>query len=101
MECCSTIPAKKPDAILDYQFNWQQYYLQPGEVIEGTPNIIVPSDLTLNPNGEAITVAFGVVTFWLGGGSPGANDLVTCEITTNQGRTAEASFVLPIRNRGC
>jgi len=101
ISCCDDVPPKVPDSILSYGFDWNQW-LAGGENITGTPVIIVPSDLTLNPNeGQTTGVVTNVVTFWLGGGSPGAVDTVTCQVTTTLGNVIEASFDLSIKYTSC
>jgi hypothetical protein len=79
---------KDPDAILDYQWNWFDW-LQPGEVII-SHSIIVPSGITL----DSSAVDGPYVVAWLRGGTNGQTYIVTCRITTDQGRTDDRSMEL-------
>ena len=84
---------KDPDAVLDYTYDWTRW-LQPGETIS-SHSIIVPAGITL---GSSAT-GDGLVTAWLSGGVNGATYMVTCRITTNQGRTDDRSIWLSVLDR--
>jgi hypothetical protein len=84
---------KDPDAVLDYTYDWTRW-LQAGETIS-SHSIIVPTGITL---GSSAT-GDGLVTAWLSGGVNGTIYMVTCRITTNQGRTDDRSIWLSVLDR--
>lgn len=75
---------KTTKAVLDYSFDWSQWLAPITDAItdytvEAPPGITVDYD----------TVAGGVVTVWLSGGTAGNTYPVRCKITTTAGRTEE------------
>ena len=83
---------QSPESVLDYGVDWTAW-LSEGEYIIGVPVVTVDSGLTLYKPGQAFG---GVVAFWLSGGTSGQQYNVSCEITTNQGRTDVRSFILKV-----
>jgi hypothetical protein len=80
MGLASPLPPKAPAAVLDYQMDWSNW-LAAGETISSA-DVSAATGLTVNPAGKATSVAAGVVTFWLGGGTSGATYAVTVTVTT-------------------
>lgn len=84
---------KDPSAVLDYTLDWSAW-LQAGETISSS-TWTVPAGLTKNSesgNGETSTV-------WLSGGTAGADYVVTCEVTTSEGRVDQRSLEIRCRER--
>jgi len=81
-----TAPPKDPQATLRHGINWADW-LQNGETITA----------------QSITATVGItvdqVTQATGGGTAGADYVVTCQITTSQGRIDERSVRYRVRNR--
>jgi len=84
---------KDPAAVLDYTFDWSSW-LQASETIQTV--VWTPSaQLTASSPSHTNTSA----TVFLSGGAPGAKHLLTCKITTNQGRTDARSIEIRIAAR--
>lgn len=83
---------KDPGATLDYNLDWSAWLN--GDTIT---NVVwtVPAGLTKTTQ----SVANGVTTVWLAGGTLGQRYTVTCRVTTALGRTDERSFQLFIVQR--
>ncbi|HVX91188.1 MAG TPA: hypothetical protein VHC20_06220 [Candidatus Paceibacterota bacterium] len=84
---------KDSDAILDFEFNYEEW-LSPSEeivsyVITASPGITVDSDSNTTNK----------VTVWLRGGTAGVPYTVACRITTNQSRTDERTMTIRVLNR--
>jgi hypothetical protein len=79
-----------PLEVLDFGITWAAW-LQPGEIITGTPLIAQQGGdglLTINPNGEQTAVVNGIVTWWLSTPTPYVAYGVHVTVVTNQGRTS-------------
>jgi len=85
---------KDPDAVLDYAFDWTEFYLQSGETISAH-TVSVETGLTKDSDSETD----GVVTVWLSGGTVQESYLVECEIVTSLGRTEERSIYIAVEDR--
>lgn len=85
-------PAKDPDEVLDYQFDWSER-LEAGETISASNFTIVEGTVVK----DSQSVAGGLTTVWLSGGTLGEVCLITNRITTNQGRTYDESVKLRVR----
>lgn len=84
---------KDSDAVLDFEFNYEEW-LSPSEVIQSytiiaSPGITVDSDTNTDDK----------VTVWLSGGTAGVPYTVTSRITTNQGRTDDRTMTIRVTNR--
>lgn len=84
---------KDPEAVLDFQFDWTAW-LADGETITDH-TITVPSGIT----NDSSSVASGVVTVWLSGGTAQTDYRVECLITTSAGRTDERSMTVRVNER--
>jgi hypothetical protein len=92
-----TAPTKDPQATLRHGVNWadpQAPWLQNGETITAQ-SITATVGITV----DQVTQANGVVSYRISGGTAGADYVVTCQITTSQGRIDERSIRYRVRNR--
>lgn len=85
---------KDPDAVLDYTWDWTAW-LADSETI---------ADATVTTNTDTITIdsqtaTDTAVTAWLSGGTTGTVYVLTCHITTNQGRQDDRTIRITIRER--
>lgn len=85
---------KDPDAVLDYTWDWADF-LQAGESIV---THAVTSD-TAELDVDSTTADATSITAWLSGGEDYQRALVTCHITTDQGREDDRSIYIQVRNR--
>lgn len=85
-------PVKDPQAVLDYAFDWSAW-LAEGEII--TAHDATAGGVRL----DSASRAGAVVTVWVSGGIVGSRARITCEITTNAGRTDQRSLMLDIAER--
>lgn len=83
---------KKPAAVLDYLVDWSQWLAENDTIATATWD--VPSGLT---QPTPATSSTSKATAWIGGGTAGVDYIVTCSVTTAQGRTDARSFVLRVR----
>lgn len=88
-----SVMVKDSDAVLDFQFDWQDW-LGPSEsissyVITASPGITVDSSTNTTSS----------VIVWLSGGTAGVPYSVACKMTTNQARTDERSLTIRVMNR--
>ena len=86
-------PVKDPDAILDYQSDWELWLGEDDTLASSTFD--VPSGLTKESESYTDTVA----TVWLSGGSPGTTYAITHTITTAAGRRDERTIKVRIAQR--
>lgn len=85
---------KDPDAVLDYAFDWEEYWLESGETI-ASHTITVQTGITKDSDSESD----GIVTVWLSGGTAGSTYEVACEIVTTNGRTDERTISIICNER--
>lgn len=83
---------KDPDAILDYQINWEDWL--DGDTISAS-SWEVDEGLT----GTNQSYSDSVTTIWLSGGTVDIRYTLTNTIETNAGRTEERSFFVDIKER--
>ena len=86
-------PLKDPSAVLDYVFDWTEWLAAAETITSHT--VTVPTGLTL----ESSTVASGIVTAWISGGTVGTTYRVECLIVTTAGRTDERSLWITVQER--
>ena len=88
---------KDPEAVLDYQFDWSEEWLEGGEPPERilTHVITVPPEMTLDKSEEAD----GKIAVWLSGGTAGENYKVASLVETSAGRTDERTIWIKVVNR--
>lgn len=84
-----------PDAVLDYKFDWSAW-LSDGDTIVDH-EVKVPAGVT--KVSSAVDESQTAVVVWLSGGSAGTTYAVTCQITTEGGRTDERSIRLKVEER--
>lgn len=85
---------KDPSAVLDYAFDWDEYWLRDSETIS---SYVVTVDTGLTKDSDS--KSSGIVTVWLSGGTHGEDYIVACLISTNLGRDEERSINIRCRNR--
>lgn len=85
---------KDPDAVLDYSWDWSDW-LDDISDSTATAQVLVPAGLT---KGSEV-IAGPIVTVWLSGGVPGLTHVVTCRLTTVDGRTEDRSISLYVVDR--
>lgn len=85
-------PTKDPEEVLDYQLDWSDR-LETGETISVSNFTIVEGTVVK----DSQSVAGGLTTVWLSGGTLGEMCLITNRITTNQGRVYDESVRLRVR----
>lgn len=84
---------KDPQAVLDYTLDWSAW-LQTGETITSS-SWFAPVGLTKDAESHTDDSA----TVWLSGGTASQDYLVTCEVTTSEGRTDQRSILIRCRER--
>lgn len=84
---------KDPSAVLDYSYDWS-LWLQESEVISSA-SWTVPPGINKQSEDNSTTLS----TVWLSGGTAGTDYTVTCQVTTNQGRTDQRSITIRCRER--
>lgn len=84
-----------PQSVLDYAINWTAW-LAASETIS-VSTWTVPVGITQTT--PAPSIAAGVTTIWLTGGTLMTSYTVTNHITTNQGRQQDQTITLQVRER--
>ena len=87
---------KQPSAVKDYDFDWSGW-LRPtlGDTIATSSVVSSPAGLTLGA--KTHTNADQTVKQFIAGGTVGVDYVVTCVITTAQGRVDEAEIRIHVR----
>ncbi len=89
-------PAKDPDEILDYQFDWtdrlESETIATSQWIVGAGTVVI---LTNPPHDPSIVGA--ITTVWLSGGTLNENCEITNRITTSAQRTRDYSAKIKIK----
>jgi len=88
-----TAPTKDPQATLIHSHDLTAW-LQDGETITAQA-VTAQSGLTIS----GVTEAGGVVTYTVEGGTAGVDYIVTCQVTTSDGRIDERSVRYKVRER--
>ena len=86
---------KDPNAVLDYSIDWSAW-LPSGDTIasvEWSATGVTVSSL------PAPSVASGIATVWILGGTADSDGVVTCQVTTTAGRVDERSIRIRVRDR--
>ena len=89
-----TVFAKDPSSTLDYSFDWTNW-LAPGEAILSGSWTIAPSDAGV-PVLAAETLTGAITAVNVGGGAVNSRYRLSCQITTDSGRTVERSTALRV-----
>ena len=84
---------KDPDENLDYSFNWSDYLSPTSDTIESV--VFAAVGATLGDVSNTTTLA----TAFVSGGVSGSTATLSCAITTAQGRVAQRSVYLKIKER--
>lgn len=88
-----TAPPKDPQATLRHSISWAAW-LQQGETTTAQ-SVTAPEGITA----DQVAQADGVVSYRISGGTAATDYVVTCQITTNQGRIDERSVLYKVRER--
>lgn len=87
---------KDPGATLDYSIDWSSW-LPSGDTID-TATWTATTGLTVESS-PAPSLAAGVATVWLSGGTAGTRYTATCQVTTTAGRIDERSIAIVVKDR--
>lgn len=85
-------PAKDPDEVLDYYFDWAAVLASGETVVSSVVALVTAAGLVLNSQSNTTTRS----TLWVSGGTDGLTGVFTATVQTSGGRTFEAAAVLPI-----
>lgn len=89
-------PAKDPNEILDYGFDWSPRGLDGDTIVSFTSSVVegtvVVDDSSFSPT------SFTTVT-WLSGGAEGETCKVLLRLTTALGRTLDETMTIKIKSR--
>jgi len=86
---------KDPIAVLDYGWDWNDWL--DGDSISTSTWSISGADSSLTE--ASSSVAAGIATIWMSGGTDGVIYTVTNKVVTAGGRTDERSFMVNMSNR--
>lgn len=92
-----TWPAKDPDEVLDYGFDWANAddpRLEAGETLLTSDFSVASGDVEIDSQDFEAT---GIATVWLSGGTAGTVCTILNRVTTSGGRTYDQSAKLRIR----
>jgi hypothetical protein len=87
-------PTKDPNEVLDYSFDWTDRLLA-SETISVSTFERAEGDVVVG----AASIAGGITTVWLSGGTAGLANVITNRIVTNQGRTYDESARVRVREK--
>lgn len=87
-------PAKYPDEVLDYLFDWTD--LLDGDALVGEPEAVALDSVGLAV--DSITTAGNLSRLWVSGGTPSPTSRISLTAQTAGNRTIEYVVRLPIRN---
>ena len=88
---------KDPAAVLDYSIDWTSW-LPTGDAFATATWSTSDAALVVEAS-PAPSLASGIATAWLSGGSAGIRYTATCQITTTAGRIDERSIEIKCRQR--
>lgn len=86
---------KDPAAKLDYSIDWSSW-LPAGDTIASVAWTATGATVCGSP---APSVASGIATVWIEGGTDGTTATVVCQVTTTAGRIDERTIRLTVRER--
>ena len=89
-----TAPVKDPDATLRHAFDWTAW-LADGEMITAQDVFVSSPGLTI----DQVSQDQGVVSYRIADGDLGAEYIVTCRVTTSQGRIDDRSVQYRVAQR--
>lgn len=89
---------KDPDAVRDYELDWQSEWMPKGDVLTAAASTVSSGGTELVVDRTEFTVDGKTVT-WLSGGKDGVNYDVVVHVTTEQGRQDDCSFTIVCRER--
>lgn len=88
------MPAKDPDAVLDYAWDWTEWLADSSDTISSA-TVTVSSGITKDTSSASSTA----VVVWLSGGTAGQKYTATCHITTTGGRQDDRTLTIPVKQR--
>jgi hypothetical protein len=95
-----TWPAKDPNEVLDYEFDWADEETGPrlvtGETLLSSDFSVVEGDVVIDSEDFEAT---GITTVWLSGGTAGTLCKILNRVTTSGGRTYDQTAKLRIRDK--
>jgi hypothetical protein len=93
-------PAKDPDEVLDYGFNWNDTATKPvleaGETLVTSTFAVIEGDVVID---SSSFVSTGRTTVWLSAGTAATPCVIRNRVTTSGGRTYDQSAKLRIREK--
>ena len=92
-------PPKDPDEKKDYSFDWSPEMDKTGDAITSSTWVVTGTGLTTSIS-PAPTFDDKTTTVWFEAGTALTDYVVVNRIVTTQGRTHEASAVLPCKSAG-
>jgi hypothetical protein len=101
-------PNKDPDEVLDYSIDWSRFLRSPSTIVsvqwfvdneEGVKTPLVPVEVVNGLQPVSTTNTSTVSTIYLGLGGKNKTYKIYCRMTDSQGRIAERTVVLPIKER--
>lgn len=84
---------KDPNAVLDYRWDWSSW-LPAGDTIATATFVVDDAALVIDDSLHDTTTA----TAWLSGGVSGSRYVVTCHITTTDGRADDRSLIISMKD---
>jgi hypothetical protein len=95
----TTFPPKDPDEKKDYSFDWSAELDKTADTISSSTWVVTGTGLTQSSS-PAPSFDHRTATVWYEAGTIGTDYVITNRIVTAQGRTHEASAILPCRDAG-
>lgn len=86
------VKSKRPDDVLDYDFDLAQRWLPADDVVVSAISSISGGTAVINDT----IVSEGAVRVWVAGGAEGETNIVSVDVTTALGRVKEFCFHLRI-----
>jgi hypothetical protein len=94
-------PAKDPEEVLDYGFDWSKRQIGEDVIVQSTAQVI-EGDVVVNEHGPGPVLdcphGQGTVT-WLSGGTAGTTCLIRLHMITTSARQLEETLKIKIKER--
>lgn len=84
---------KDPEAVLDYEWDWTDWLGT--DTIENATVVVSSGEVVV----DSVVVTAGKVTAWISAGNINETTIVTCTITTGEGRIDERSIKFNMKDR--
>jgi hypothetical protein len=101
-------PNKDPDEVLDYSIDWSRFLRTPATIasvewfvddVDGVKTPFVPVTVVNGLQPVSVTNTSTVSTIYVGLGTNNKTYKLYCRMTDTQGRIAERTVVLPVKER--